>query len=105
MTTSQQPLSTLAQEPSDVTVIKTDNKSNLFGTNTFLNLLLWFIIIAVVIWLILYALKPTFVLKTTNEGGTNVVTNEIDQTKAIGISIVVSLIIVIIIYILRTPRV
>lgn len=60
--------------------------------------ILWFIILAVIIWLILAAAKPTWVQKTDDQGQP---TGELDNGKAILWAIVIAFIICIIIWILR----
>ena len=64
----------------------------------FLNLLLWFIIIAVIVWFILWALKPAFVQKRNSSGE---LTGQVDSAKVLWISIIIALIIVVIIWLIR----
>ena len=58
------------------------------------NTFIWFVIIAVIIWFILYSTKPQFVRKTDSAGNT---IDEVDNGKALVWSIVISFIIVILI--------
>ena len=85
-------------QPLNTLVIKDTPKHGSSGTS-FLNLLIWFLIIALIVYVILILLKPTFVLRSTPAG---LVTTEVDQTKTILISVVVAVIIVVIIYILQS---
>lgn len=62
------------------------------------NLLLWFIIIAIIVWFILWALKPRIVQRIGPNGEP---TGEIDAGKVLVASIIIALIIVIIIWLIR----
>lgn len=65
---------------------------------SFLSYVIWFIVIAIIVWVILVATRPTWVQKYTPEGQP---TGIIDQGKAITWAVVIALIIVIIIWIIR----
>ena len=67
------------------------------GGGWFLNLVIWFIIIAVIVWFILVSTKPTWVQKTVN----GVSTGEVDQGKALLWAVIISLIITVIIWLIR----
>lgn len=56
--------------------------------------LIWFLIIAVITWLVLYSLKPGFVIKDDGSG-------DVDTAKVLIASIVVGLIFVILIWVVR----
>jgi small-conductance mechanosensitive channel len=56
-------------------------------------LLLWFVIFAVIIWLILYSLKPAFVLRPG--------TTDVDTGRVLLFSIIAALILVIIVWLIR----
>lgn len=84
----------LAPDTTDVTVATNGAKAN----NNFLNLLLWFLIIAVIVYIILYLLKPAFVQSRDANG---VQTGNVDVSKALITSIVVALVIILILYLLR----
>lgn len=97
MSSLKQPLSSLAQESPDVATYNAPSK--MFGGGSFVSYIIWFVIIAIVIWLILWATKPAFVQKLDVLGKPN---GEIDQAKAIIAAIVISLIIVAIIWLIRS---
>ena len=85
-----QPLSTLSQTSLGDAVIVTDRKP-WSGIGAFL---FWFVIIAVIAWLILYSVKPTWVLRPG--------TNEVDTGKVLWMSLLIALVIVIIIWLFRS---
>lgn len=60
--------------------------------------LVWFFIIAIIVWFILYATKPTWV-QTTNERGEH--TGQVDNGKVLVAAIVIALIILLIFWIFR----
>lgn len=68
------------------------------GGSWFLNLVIWFIIIAVIIWFILVSTKPTWVQKYDENG---VATGEVDQGKALLWAVIIALIVVVIIWLVR----
>lgn len=68
------------------------------GGNWFLNLVIWFIVIAVIVWFILVSTKPTWVQKNDDNG---VTTGEVDQGKAILWAVIIALIITAVIWIVR----
>lgn len=61
--------------------------------------LLWFIVIVIVIWLILFATKPTWVQKTCEDGKP---TGEVDSGKALLWAIVITIIICVLVWIFTT---
>ena len=56
-------------------------------------LILWFIIFTVLFWLIFYSLKPGFVLQSDS--------NQVDTAKVLLASVIASLILVILIWLIR----
>lgn len=94
----KQPLSTLAEECPDISTYKSAPHTRGLGGNSWVGYILWFIIIAIIVWVILIATKPTWVQTYTPEG---IPTGNIDQGKAITWSVVIALVIVIIIWIIR----
>lgn len=95
--TIKQPLSTLAQECPDVTTT-TKKSTKGFSGGSFLSYIVFFIIIAIIVWIILIATKPTWVQKYNELGQP---TGEVDQGKAITWAIVIAIVLVIIIWIIR----
>nr|QBK90385.1 MAG: membrane protein [Pithovirus LCPAC103] len=68
------------------------------GGHWFLNLVIWFIIIAVIVWFILVSTKPTWVQKTDENG---ITTGEVDQGRALLWAVIIALIIVVVIWLVR----
>ena len=68
------------------------------GGHWFLNLVIWFIIIAVIVWFILVSTKPTWVQKRDDDG---VTTGEVDQGRALLWAVIIALIIVVVIWLVR----
>lgn len=60
--------------------------------------LVWFIVATLIIWIILYLLRPAF-LQTRNPDGSY--TGNVDNGKAFGAAVVLALIIVLIIWLVR----
>src|SRR5579884_3710067 len=85
-----QPLSTLSQNSLNDAVLVTDRKP-WGGLGSFI---FWFVIIAVIAWLVLYSVKPAWVLRPG--------TTEVDSGKVLWISILIALVIVIIIWLFRS---
>ena len=65
------------------------------------SLILWFIIIAVIVWFILYATRPRAVQRLNQDGQP---TGEVDAGKVLIGSIIIALIIVIIIWLIGSCR-
>ena len=100
MSTDQQPLSSLAQTAkTDCEKKEVSHEEHGYGYGGYFAwAILWFIILAVIIWLILVASKPTWVQRTDQNGKP---TGEVDNGKAVLWAIVIAFIICIIIWILR----
>ena len=60
--------------------------------------LLWFIVITIIVWFILYVLKPTWVMKTDQAGKP---TNEVDPVRTFFAAIIIALLILLLIYAIR----
>jgi hypothetical protein len=63
------------------------------------NLLLWFFVLAVIIWFILWTVKPKLVQKLTPNGDP---TNTVDPGKVLIASIVIALIIMVIFWLAKS---
>lgn len=86
----------------DKTEIKKESKKHaIMRRDSFLHYLLFFIILAVILYLIFYFFKFSFVQNKDLSGAP---TGEVNQGKAIGWAIVISLIIVALVYLLMVPR-
>lgn len=62
-------------------------------------LVLWFIIVAVIVWFILYSLRPTWV-QQRGEGG--LPNGQVDAGRVLLASVVIALVVVLIIWLLRS---
>ncbi|SPN79354.1 Transmembrane domain-containing protein [Brazilian cedratvirus IHUMI] len=96
--TLKQPLSSLAQESPEVSTYEVTTKKNVFSGGSFVSYIVWFIIIAIIVWVILIATKPTWVQKYNELGQP---TGEVDQARAITWAVIIAIILVIIIWIIR----
>lgn len=63
------------------------------------NLILWFLVIAVIVWFILWAWKPKAVQRLTPSGEP---TGEVDPGRVLVASIIIALIIVVIIWLIKS---
>ena len=66
-----------------------------WGKGSWGTVLLWFIIVAVIVWFVLYSVKPTFVQKKDDAGET---TGEVDNGKALLWSVIIALIVAAIVW-------
>lgn len=98
ITSRNRPLSTLAPTAGDVTVINTEPRR----TGNLTNLILWYIFIFIVAYALLYAFKPSWVQRT--DAITGRANGERDQGKLIIWSLVISLVITILIYLIYSKR-
>ena len=99
MSSEQQPLSSLAQtEKPDCDTKEKGHEGQGYGYGGYFAwAILWFIILAVIIWLLLVASRPTWVQRIDANGRP---TGEVDNGKAVLWAIVIAFIICIIIWIL-----
>ncbi len=94
----RRPLSSLAKERSDYSQMSEDGHGwGMEGWN-WANVLLWFVIIAVIVWFVLYSVKPTMVQKTDGNGNT---TGEVDNGKVLLWSVIIAIIVIVIIWLIR----
>lgn len=95
-TEMSQPLSGLAQTQPAMLMDKYDPgmKRCVGMWESLGSFILWFIIIAIVTWLVIFSLKPGWALKPG--------TNEVDTGKVLLASIIISLIIVIIFWLIKS---
>jgi len=95
---SQQPIASLSPVPvvTENVVVKPVRYS--LGNN-WMGLVLWFILAAVVVWLILYSLRPTWV-QQRGEGG--LPNGNVDAMRVLWASLIIALVIVIIVWLLRS---
>jgi len=74
------------------------------GTNKFAYFILWWLILVVIIWFIIYSLQPSWIMKSDDcddqhhKGKKQNNKCQIDQGKAILISVVIAFILIIIFY-------
>lgn len=75
------------------------------GTGKFAYFILWWIILVVIIWFIIYSLQPSWIMKDDDkdcDGGSCKKKCEVDQGKAILISVIIALIIMLLFYFAST---
>ena len=60
--------------------------------------LFWFLVVGIIVWFLLFALKPDFVQKTNKHDDP---TGEVDQGKVLGTAIVVALVITFLIWVFQ----
>lgn len=80
---------------------KKKSKHAIMNKDSFLHYLLFFIILAIIIYLVFYFFRFPFV---QNKDLSGALTGEINQGKAIGWAIVISLIVVALVYLLVVPK-
>jgi heme/copper-type cytochrome/quinol oxidase subunit 2 len=99
MHTTQQPLQSLAPSncPTKCDTPCASSTSEGYHGSHWGQLLLWWLIIAVIVWIILYAVNPTWVQITDSEGDA---TGERDFGKLLVLSVIISVIIVLLLFLL-----
>ena len=85
---SQKPISSLAKECLDHSVER-DHVSHCGDGNGWWFYLFWFLVIGIIVWFLLFALKPDFVLKDDDDHHS---TGEVDQGKVLLWAVIISLI-------------
>ena len=93
----QQPLCALAREP-ETRVVTVENGSGSGYGGSFVWGLIWFIIIAIIVWLILIAVRPTWVQQV--DPTTGLPNGVVDNGKAVLWAIFIALIIILVIWLL-----
>ncbi len=91
-----QPISSLAKECMNRSEEHYDNNSGC--GNGWWFFLFWFLVIGIIIWFLLFALKPDFVQKTDDEDN---VTGEVDQGKVLLWAVIIALIAIFLIWIFQ----
>ena len=93
MDMSQKPISSLAKECME-------KDDHMYGEENagqgWWFFLFWFLVIGVIVWFLLFALKPDFVLNEDDHCRKN---GEVDQGRVLGCAIVISLIIIFLVWI------
>ena len=94
---SQKPISCLAEE-----CMKGDHHDHHDHRHEYGNgwwfYLFWFLIVGIIVWFLLFALKPDFVLKTDEDDHE---TGEIDQGKVLLWAVIIALIVVFLVWIFQ----
>lgn len=84
----------------------TTNVVNSGGGSKFAYFILWWIILVVIIWFIIYSLQPSWIMKDNDDrdcdGGSCKKKCEVDQGKAILVSVIIALIIMLLFYFAST---
>ena len=95
------PLSSLAAQPvvveEPVVVVPARSSYNLTGG--WGALILWFIIVAVIVWFILYSLRPTWVQQ--RDASTGQPNGNIDAGRVLLASVIIAIIVVVIVALIR----
>lgn len=90
------------EDEEDRRMMKKEEKSHaILKKDSFLHYFLFFLILAIIIYLIFYFFKFPFV---QNKDLSGAYTGDINQGKAIGWAIGISLVIVVLVYLLMVPR-
>jgi len=95
MNMSQTPISSLAQEYMQNDMHKHMKHADECVGYGWWFYLFWFLVVGIIVWFLLFALKPDFVQKTNKYDEP---TGEVDQGRVLGISIVVALIVTFLIW-------
>lgn len=94
---SQKPISSLAKECMAQSPVK-DHHDHCATGNNWWFYLFWFLVIGIVVWFLLFALKPDFVQKERHDGSPN---GEVDQGKVLLWAVVIALIAIFLIWIFQ----
>ena len=94
---SQKPISSLAKECLENTVAK-EHHDHCSTGNGWWFYLFWFLIIGIIVWFLLFALKPDFVQKDDDDHNS---TGEVDQGKVLLWAVIIALIAIFLIWIFQ----
>jgi heme/copper-type cytochrome/quinol oxidase subunit 2 len=92
---SQKPISSLAKECMDEPMMKDHHDHCGYGNNWWFYLF-WFLVIGIIVWFLLFALKPDFVQKDDDDYNP---TGEVDQGKVLLWAVIIALIAIFLIWI------
>ena len=91
------PISSLAKECMDNSMVH-DHHDHCAKENNWWFYLFWFLVIGVIVWFLLFALKPDFV---QNEDDDHNATGEVDQGKVLLYAVVIALIAIFLIWVFQ----
>lgn len=96
---SQKPISSLAKECMEEKVHHHHHDHHEHGYSSgWWFYLFWFLIVGIIVWFLLFSLKPDFVQKTDSEGEE---TGEVDQGKVLLWAVIIALIVVFLVWVFR----
>ena len=97
---SQKPISSLAKECMDTATTKEHHKHHEHQPcgNGWWFYLFWFLIIGIIVWFLLFALKPDFVQKDDDDYNS---TGEVDQGKVLLWAVIIALIAVFLVWVFQ----
>lgn len=95
MEMSQKPISSLAKEVMDNDMHKHHNAAEECNNYGWWFFLFWFLVIGIIVWFVLFALKPDFVQEKDRHDNP---TGEVDQGKVLGSAIVISLVLIFVVW-------
>ncbi len=94
---SQKPISSLAKECMEESMVH-EHYDNCGVGNNWWFYLFWFLVIGIIVWFLLFALKPDFVQKEDDDSN---VTGEVDQGKVLLWAVIISLIAIFLVWIFQ----
>ena len=97
---SQKPISSLAKECMNDTVAHDhhDHHDHCGTGNNWWFYLFWFLVIGIIVWFLLFALKPDFVQKEDDDSNA---TGEVDQGKVLLYAVIIALVAIFLVWLFQ----